>query len=218
MGRRTARALHLALSTVGAALYFLFVIPRWWVLTGDIPATLAEVGRIATGFPIAAAAIPVALTLRSSLQPKERIPELALRLRAWSAALHLVAGVLIILTAVAEIWLPLHSAGPWLFGAYGAAGSVTILAVAAFALSFSAEKPPAPPKPPKPPKPAKASKPRRTREGDEADVVSTDAAADEPAEDATEEEPTEAGPEPEPQPGALRNKRPTGKTRHRLRR
>lgn len=149
MARRTARGLHTALSALGAILYFLFVIPRWWVLTGDITPALGTIGRIATGLPIAAAAVPVMLTLRQSLNPELKTPELALRLRAWSAVLHVVAGALLIVTAVVEIWLSLEAAGPWLFAVYGAAGSIAILAVAAFILSFVAERPPGPPKPPK---------------------------------------------------------------------
>jgi hypothetical protein len=147
MQRRTATALHLALCVVGAALYFVFILPRWWVLTGDIPTTLATVGRIAAGVPIALAAVPVVLNLRHSLKPEFGIPELALRLRAWSAVLHVVAGVLIILTAIVEIWLDLYTAGPWLFAVYGAAASIAVLAVVAFYLSRIAEKPPAEPKP-----------------------------------------------------------------------
>jgi hypothetical protein len=147
MQRRAATALHLALCVVGAALYFVFILPRWWVLTGDIPTTLATVGRIAAGVPIALAAVPVVLNLRHSLKPEFGIPELALRLRAWSAVLHVVAGVLIILTAIVEIWLDLYTAGPWLFAVYGAAASIAVLAVVAFYLSRIAEKPPAEPKP-----------------------------------------------------------------------
>ena len=147
MQRRAATALHLALCVVGAALYFVFILPRWWVLTGDIPTTLATVGRIAAGVPIALAAVPVVLNLRYSLKPEFGIPELALRLRAWSAVLHVVAGVLIILTAIVEIWLDLYAAGPWLFAVYGAAASIAVLAVVAFYLSRIAEKPPAEPKP-----------------------------------------------------------------------
>ena len=146
MQRRAATALHLVLCVVGAALYFVFILPRWWVLTGDIPTTLATVGRIAAGVPIALAAVPVVLNLRHSLKPEFGIPELALRLRAWSAVLHVVAGVLIILTAIVEIWLDLYAAGPWLFAVYGAAASIAVLAVVAFYLSRIAEKPPAEPK------------------------------------------------------------------------
>ncbi len=255
MGRRAARALHLALSVIGVVLYFLFVIPRWWALTGDIPATLATAGRIATGIPIAAAAVPVALSLKSSLRPASPIPELALRLRAWSAVLHVVAGALIAVTAVAEIWLSLDSAGPWLFGVYGAAGAIAVLAVAAFALSFTAEKPPAPPKPVaatgesdgKPDESRKKRRFRRRRGAVEPDSAADEAAPPEagtdPAPDAGGDEPPgdgdaavpigdgdaavpigdgDADSEPaqndsaEPTAGTLRNKRPTGKRRHRL--
>ena len=147
MGRRAATALHLTLILIGAVLYALFVLPRWWVLTGAMPATLATVGRIAAALPVGAAAAPVWLELQRSLRASAATPELALRLRAWSGALHLIAGALILLAAITEIWLPLDAGGPYLFGVYGAAAAIAVLAVAAFYLSFVAEKPPAPPKP-----------------------------------------------------------------------
>ena len=159
MGRRAARATHLALSLLGLALFAVFVIPRWWVLTGDIPGTLATVGRIVTGFPIAAGAVPVALILQRSIKEDSTVPELALRLRAWSGVLHVVAGVLIVLTAIAEIWLTSPKAGPWLFAVYGGAGAIAILAMLAFWLSFVAEQPPGPPKPAK----AKKDKPKKEK-------------------------------------------------------
>lgn len=161
MPRRAATALHLALILLGAVLYIVFVLPRWWVLTGDVPSTPAAIGRIAAGVPIALAAVPIMLNLRQALQPGLHTPELALRLRAWSAVLHVVAGVLIILTAIAEIWLGLGAAGPWLFAVYGAAAAIAILGVAAFFLSRVAEKAPAAAKPPKPAKPAKEKKVKR---------------------------------------------------------
>jgi len=161
MPRRAATALHLALTLIGAVLYIVFVLPRWWVLTGDVPSTPAAIGRIAAGVPIALAAVPIMLNLRQALQPGLHTPELALRLRAWSAVLHVVAGVLIILTAIAEIWLGLGAAGPWLFAVYGAAAAIAILGVAAFFLSRVAEKPPTAAKPPKPAKPAKEKKLKR---------------------------------------------------------
>lgn len=161
MPRRAATALHLALTLLGAVLYIVFVLPRWWVLTGDVPSTPAAIGRIAAGVPIALAAVPIMLNLRQALQPGLHTPELALRLRAWSAVLHVVAGVLIILTAIAEIWLGLGAAGPWLFAVYGAAAAIAILGVAAFFLSRVAEKAPAAAKPPKPAKPAKEKKVKR---------------------------------------------------------
>ncbi len=228
MQRRTAIALHLALSLLGAALYFVFVLPRWWVLLGDFPTTLATVGRIAAGVPIGLAAIPVVLFLQQSLKPEHGTPEVALRLRAWSGVLHVVAGVLIVLTAIAEIWLRLQSAGPWLFAVYGAAGAIAILAVLAFYLSFIAEQPaPAP----KPAKPVKEKKPRGKPKRAEADKTATADTTDEI--DSAEEAGAESGePEPEaetadesavtadePEPaGGLLNKRPTGKARKGLRR
>lgn len=158
MGRRAAKATHLALFGVGILLYVVFVVPRWWVLIGDIPDTLATVGRIAAGIPIALAALPVLTILRQALVRKDKGPELALRLRAWSAVLHVVAGALILLAAIAEIWLGLGAAGPYLFGVYGAAAAIAILGALALYLSFVAEKPPAEPKAAKPAKPAKVKK------------------------------------------------------------
>jgi len=143
----------------GVVLYVVFVLPRWWVLTGDIPSTLATAGRIVAGIPIAAAAWPVWQILQAALRSKTRIPEIALRLRAWSAVLHVIAGGLILLAAIAEIWLSLETGGPWLFAVYGAAGAIAILAFLGLYLSFVAEKPPAGPKPPKAAK-VKAQKPK----------------------------------------------------------
>ena len=136
MTRRAGTAAHAALVVLGAVLYFLFVVPRWWVLTGQMPSTLATAGRIATGLPIALAAVPVVVSLQRELKPAGQTPELALRLRAWSAVLHLIAGALILVTAIAEIWLGLGTAGPWLFAVYGAALAIAILAVLAFYLSY----------------------------------------------------------------------------------
>ncbi|WP_313674775.1 hypothetical protein [Mycolicibacterium sp.] len=168
MGRRAARALHLGLFLLGVLLYIVFVLPRWWVLTGQLPSSLATAGRIAAGIPIAAAALPVLTILRQALGRKVKTPELVLRLRAWSAVLHVVAGALILLAAIAEIWLGLGAAGPYLFAVYGAAGAIAILGALALYLSFVAEKPPAEPKPVKPVKvkPPKAAKqPRGKKRG-----------------------------------------------------
>ncbi|MGI9164192.1 MAG: hypothetical protein ACR2JI_14915 [Mycobacterium sp.] len=214
MGRRPATALHLALSLIGAVLYFVFVIPRWWVLLGAFPTTLATVGRIAAGLPIALAAIPVVLFLQQSLKPENAIPEIALRLRAWSGVLHVVAGVLIAVTAVAEVWVHLETAGPWLFAVYGAAGAIAILAVLAFYLSFIAEQPAAAPKPPKP---AKEKKPRGKRKRAE-----SESPLSEPETETTEATPegseADAAEESDEPTGGLLNKRPTGKSRKPLRR
>ncbi|MBJ7401441.1 hypothetical protein [Mycolicibacterium sp.] len=263
MQRRAATATHLALALLGAILYLLFVLPRWWVLAGDIPTTPATVGRIAAGVPIALAAVPVALNLRQSLKTGASTPELALRLRAWSAVLQVLAGVLIILTALAETWVGLDAAGPWLFAVYGAAASMAVLGIAAFYLSRVAEKPPAAPKPPKASQPPQEKNLKETRErksraakrgGTINDTVTTDDSAtpDEAADgaiatletvaansDAPEvetvvvETPTDvveaddvvdadetvaaASADADEAPaGGLRNKRPTGKRRHRL--
>lgn len=195
-----ARALHLALILVGAVLYVVFVLPRWWVLTGDVPATLATAGRIAAGIPIAAAAYPVMQILQDALRRKARTPEIALRLRAWSAVLYAVAGGLILIAAVAEIWLSLEAGGPWLFGVYGGAGAIAVLAFLALYLSFVAEKPPAGPKPPKTPKakkpaktkPAKAEKKPRGKKRDTKPAAPTGPPTDAETETTAEAETSEA--------------------------
>ena len=239
MGRFTAMAVHLSLCLVGGVLYFLFALPRWWELMGDTSHTLGTVLRIVTGLVIALAAVPVLLTLIRTRRPELATPQLALRLRQWSAILHVTAGALIVATAVTEIWVSLATAGPWLFGVYGAAAALAILGMLAFYLSFVAELPP---------KPAKVKKPRKKRgkKTDEAsaeettdaaekttDADETEAEATEPdeteaAEESAEDEkqpaevsaetPAEADSEAEPDVGGLRNKRPSGKTSHRLRR
>lgn len=203
MQRRAATTLHLALSVVGVVLYVLFVLPRWWVLTGDFPDTLATVGRVAAGVPIALAAVPVMLNLRQSIKPELGTPELALRLRAWSAVLHVIAGVVIILAAIAEIWISIEAGGPWLFAVYGASAAIAVLAIAAYYLSAVAEKPPTPAKPAKPPR-EKAVK-ERTRNrgrktGDEVTAAESatvpdetiDTAADKTAEASSEDDATTA--------------------------
>ncbi len=238
MGRAAATAVHLTLSAVAGVLYFLFVLPRWWELMGDTSHTLGTVLRLVTAALIALAALPVALTLVRTRRPEMATPEVALRLRLWSAVAHVLAGVLIAGAAIAEIWLSLDKAGPWLFGVYGAAAAVAILGIGAFYLSFVAEQPPAPPKPPKEKKPRKRrgktdeASAEETTDSDEGPAEAEGAAeesadeteADEPAAPAAEAKPTEkpaepaAEAEPAVEDGALRNKRPTGKASHRLRR
>ena len=198
MPRRAATTLHLALTLLGAALYIVFVLPRWWVLTGDVPSTPAAIGRIAAGVPIALAAVPIMLNLRQALQPGLHTPELALRLRAWSAVLHVVAGVLIILTAIAETLLGLGAAGPWLFAVYGAAAAIAILGVAAFLLSRVAEKPPAPARPPKPAKPKKEKRRARKR-GSATEDSAEDQDPSEPEDPVVSEEPIESEDAVEPE-------------------
>ena len=278
MGRKVAIPWHASFSIAAGVLYFLCVLPRWSELTGDTPRALGTAGRIAAGALLALAALPVVFTLLRTRKPELGTPQLALSVRVWSIVAHVLAGGLIIGTAISEIWLSLDTAGRLLFGIYGAAAAIGVLGFFAFYLSFIAELPPPPPKPIKPKK-AKQPKKRglRRKKGDEADAGDaeevTEEASDEEletetAEDAEgtepeaeeteeaekpeqEEEPAEtatesqAHPEPaaqaatqdtraapaapdtedtdatesaeEPQ-GGLRNRRPTGKGSHRMRR
>lgn len=263
MGRKIAVPWHLLFSLVAGALYFFFVLPRWPELMGDTSRTLGMAMRILSGALIALAALPVVFTLLRTRKPELGTPQLALSIRIWSIVAHVLAGVLIIGTAISEIWLSLDAAGRWLFGIYGAAAAIALLGIFAFYLSFVAELPPPPPKPIK----AKEPKKRRVRrkkgedadaetaadeeaEADETDEAETPAAAVEetaeteeteqakpPAEPAETAETAEAEAAPEPATEAapvqdseeaadeddesrakLRNRRPTGKGSHRMRR
>jgi hypothetical protein len=237
MGRKVAIPWHLLFSIGAGVLYFLCVLPRWSELMGDTPRGLGMAGRIAAGALIALAALPVVFTLQRTRKPELGTPQMALSIRFWSIVAHVLAGVLIVGTAISEIWLSLDAAGQYLFGIYGAAAAIGVLGFFAFYLSFVAELPPPPPKP------IKAKKPTRRRlgrtKGDEADAEeatdTTDEAETEEAEDQAEEpveataesaeeeseasteEPTDTEDTEEPQSG-LRNRRPTGKGSHRMRR
>lgn len=261
MGRKVAIPWHLLFSIGAGVLYFYCVLPRWYELMGDMPRALGMAGRIASGALIGLAALPVVFTLLRTRKPELGTPQLALSMRVWSIVAHVLAGVLIIGTAISEIWLSLDAAGQYLFGIYGAAAAIGVLGIFAFYLSFVAELPPPPPKPIK----AKKPKERRIRrkkgeKGEEADEAAEDTEteeaetveaeaeeteteeteeaeepeqADEPvavtasgteadAESATEEAPTpeatEATEAAEEPAGGLRNRRPTGKGTHRMRR
>jgi hypothetical protein len=240
MGRKVAIPWHLLFSIGAGVLYFLCVLPRWSELMGDTPRGLGMAGRIAAGALIALAALPVVFTLQRTRKPELGTPQMALSIRFWSIVAHVLAGVLIVGTAISEIWLSLDAAGQYLFGIYGAAAAIGVLGFFAFYLSFVAELPPPPPKP------IKAKKPTRRRlgrtKGDEADAEeatdTTDDAETEEAEEAEDqaeepveataesaeeeseastEEPTDTEDTEEPQSG-LRNRRPTGKGSHRMRR
>ena len=237
MSRTVAVVWHATFSFAAGALYFFFVLPRWWELSGDTSHTLGTVLRIVTGALIGLAALPVVFTLLRTRRPEFGTPQLALRLRTSSIVLHVLAGVLILGAAISEIWLSLDNAGQWLFGIYGAAAAIALLGIFAFYLAFVAE---LPPPPPKPLKPKKAKQGRRGRKGEEeateeasedaAEETSEDEAADEPADaeaaevtaettEAREPESTAEEPEPtvqdepadEPEPestnGGLRNRR-----------
>lgn len=248
MGRKVAIPWHATFSIAAGVLYFLCVLPRWYELMGDMPRTLGMAGRIASGALIGLAALPVVFTLLRTRRPELGMPQLALSVRVWSIVAHVLAGGLIIGTAISEIWLSLDTAGQWLFGIYGAAAAIGLLGVFAFYLSFVAELPPPPPKPIKPKK-AKQPKKRalRRKKGDEAEEVAeqTEEVTEEAPEGALaaeETEEAEAEPEAQPEPaaktpteeapvaedtteagteearGGLQNRRPTGKGSHRMRR
>jgi hypothetical protein len=217
---------------LAAALYFVFVLPRWWELTGGVSHGVGTALRIVTGAVLALTALPVVFTLIRTRRPEFGTPQLALSLRVWSIVAHVIAGVLIIGTAIAEIWLSLDDAGQWLFGVYGGAAAIAILGLLAFYLSFVAEMPPPPPKPLKPKK-EKVSREKASTNVDESEADATevdgpedadDAVADEAAEDEktdatagaeteTEAEPAEDDAAAEEKAPALRNRRPSGKTR-----
>ena len=189
MRRWIAVLWHAAFLVVAGVLYFFFVLPRWPELLGDTSHTLGTALRIVTGALIGLAALPVVFTFLRTRKPEFGTPRLALTLRVVSIAVLVLAGVLIIGTAISELWLSLDSAGQWLFGIYGAAAAIALLGVLGFHLAFTAELPPPPPKPLKP----KTEKRRRGRgaaadeaasdDEDEtpADSVVTDAASDEDA-------------------------------------
>lgn len=184
MSRTVATVWHASLSTLAAILYFLFVLPRWWELTGFSPHVLGTVLRVLLGVVVGAMALPVAAVLKQSRKPEYGTPQLALSLRTGSIVAHLVAAALIAGTAVSEIWLSLDSFGVWLFGIYGAAAAIALLGIGAFYLAFVAELPPPPPKPIKP-KAEKQPKQGRRRGKKSDDAKAEDA---EGAEDADTDE------------------------------
>src|ERR1700756_4072531 len=169
MGRKVAIPWHASFSIAAGVLYFLFVLPRWWELMGDTTHSLGTALRIVTGALVALAALPVVFPLLRTRRPELGSPRLALSIRVWSIVAHVLAGVLIIGTAISEIWLSLDAAGQWLFGIYGAAAAIGVLGIFAFYLSFVAELPAPPPKPIKPKKPKRRRLRRKKGEGAEAE-------------------------------------------------
>lgn len=245
MGRRATIFWHAALSVAAGVLYFFFVLPRWPELMGDTSHGLGTAARIVAGVLIALAALPIVFTLIELRKPEFGTPALALTLRTWSVVAHVAAGVLIVGTAISEIWLNMDNVGQWLFGIYGAAAAIAVLGIAGFYLSFVAELPPPPPKPLKAKKEKKQLQ-RRGKKADEtpddetaepdaetsdddaapsddettaveteptADDAPADAKADEADDDTSDKADTVAA-----ESGGLRNRRPTGKGSHRLRR
>ncbi|MEB3034794.1 hypothetical protein [[Mycobacterium] nativiensis] len=197
MSRTVATVWHASLSTLAAILYFLFVLPRWWELTGFTPHVVGTVIRVILGVLIGATALPVVATLKHARKPEYGTPQLALTLLTGSAVAHLAAGSLIVLTAISEIWLSLDSAGMWQFGLYGAAAAIALLGVGAYYLSFVAEMPPPPPKPikPKPEKqPKKRPWSRKKASADESEGDESESAEDESEDDeVVEDEDSEDG-------------------------
>lgn len=189
MGRTVAVTWHVASTLIAAGLFFFFVIPRWPELMGETSPTLGTVLRIVTGVLVALTALPVVFTLLRTRRPELGTPELALRLRTTSIVFHVLAGVLIVGTAIAEIWVSLDSAGSWLFGIYGAAAALALLGAFGFYLAFIAELPPPPPKPVKPKVNAVRRNTRAAKDTADADEIDKDAADEDEAgegEDATE--------------------------------
>jgi hypothetical protein len=213
MGRRAATFWHATSSVAAGVLYFFFVLPRWPELMGDTSHALGTAARIIAGVVIALAALPVVFTLLQSRKPEFGTPALALTLRTWSVVAHVVAGVLIVGTAISEIWLNLDSVGQWLFGIYGAAAAIAVLGIFTFYLSFVAELPPPPPKPLKPKKEKKQRRGRKKRDDDaedspDADAQDSDEAADaddeaKTAEDADDSKDDDAEDSPEVEPAAV---------------
>lgn len=193
MARKWAILWHALFSIGAGVLYFYFVLPRWPELMGDTSHTLGTALRIVTGALIGLAALPVVFIQLRTRKPELGTPQSALSIRTWSIVAHVLAGVLIIGTAISEIWLSLDTAGQYLFGSYGAAAAIAVLGFFAFYLSFIAELPPPPPRPIKAKKP-KRRRLRRGKKGDEAEeAVEESEEAEEPEpEDAEETEAAEA--------------------------
>ncbi len=193
MGRTVAVVWHASFSIAAGVGYFFFVLPRWPELLGDSSHTLGTVLRIVTGALIGLAALPVVFTLLRTRRPEFGTPALALRLRTSSIALHVLAAVLIIGTAISEIWLSVDNVGQWLFGIYGAAAAIALLGIFAFYLAFVAELPPPPPKPLKPKK-AKQSRRGRRKAAEEAEETAEPVDAEaEVGETTSDEDAAEAG-------------------------
>jgi hypothetical protein len=167
MRRWIAVLWHASFFVIAGALYFFFVLPRWFELTGAWSAGLGLPMRVVCGALIGLAALPVVLTFLKSRRPEFGTPQLALTLRFWSIVLQVLAGALIIGAAVSEIWVSLDAAGPTLFGIYGAAAAIAILGALSFYLAYAAELPPPPPKPLRP-------KGQTRRRGRGADIDETD--------------------------------------------
>ena len=192
MSRIVAVIWHASFSILAGVAYFFFVLPRWWELSGDWSHTLGTAMRIVAGALIGLAALPVVFTWLRTRRPEYGTPQLGLRLRVCSIVLHALAGVLIIGTAISEIWFSLDDAGTWLFGIYGAAAAIGLLGIFSFYLAFLAELPPPPPKPLKEKK-ARIRRRRRRAAEETADEDEAPADDEKSAEGAEPAEGDEAG-------------------------
>src|ERR1700758_492979 len=188
MSRIVAVIWHALFSILAGVVYFFFVLPRWRELSGDTSHTLGTVMRIVVGTLIGLAALPVVFTWLRTRRPEYGTPQLALRLRLCSVVLHALAGVLIIGTAISEIWFSLDDAGRWLFGVYGAAAAIGLLGIFSFYLAFVAELPPPPPRPVK----EKRRRGRWRRRKGEEEPAGEEAAEEQIADEAEERTDAEA--------------------------
>jgi hypothetical protein len=177
MRRWIAVLWHASFFVIAGALYFFFVLPRWFELTGEWPVGLGLAMRIVCGALIGLAALPVVLTFLRTRKPEFGTPQLALSLRFWSIVLHVLAGALIVGAAVSEIWVSLDAAGQTLFGIYGAAAALAVLGALAFDLAYAAELPPPPPKPLRPK--GKTRRRGRGSDGEDQDQATEDIVEDE---------------------------------------
>jgi hypothetical protein len=193
MRRWIAVLWHASFFVLAGALYFFFVLPRWFELTGAWPSGLGLAMRIVCGALIGLAALPIVFTLLRTRKPEFGTPQLALTLRFWSIVLHVLAGALIVGAAISEIWVSLDVAGQTLFGIYGAAAAVAVLGALSFYLAFAAELPPPPPKPLK-----LKSQTRRTRGGAAADEEPEEEADDEVDDEVIASDDAADADEPEP--------------------
>ena len=178
---------HVGTLAVAGVLYFFFALPRWSELAGELSPTAGTVLRIVTAVLLASAAAPVYLDLRRTRKPELGSPQLSLTLHAWSIAGALASGIVVLATAITEIWLDLDTAGAWLFAIYAAAAAVALLGAFAFYLSFAAETAP----PLEPVKTIKLTKPEAKAEAEdesaEDDEAKTDAESDDSESDESDE-------------------------------
>ena len=136
MTRRAATALHVTLILIGALLLLLLRDPALVGAYRRHPGHARHHGPDCSRCSDRVGGGAGGPSLQRSIRPTENTPELALRFRAWSALLLVVGGALILVPAIAEIWLGLGAAGVWLFAVYGAAGAIAILGVLAYSLSL----------------------------------------------------------------------------------